>query len=51
MQNRSEQNVKIHNELQTFVDDNCGCSAISHSDPVSEACADAALMLQQQTVN
>lgn len=34
-------------ELRWFVDDYCGCGPADAADPVSEACADAALMLAQ----
>ena len=47
MQNRSEPAFDIRSELQAFVEDYCGCGPEPHSDPVSEACDDVALMLQQ----
>ena len=49
MQDRSEQHFGNTSDLRTFVDEYCGCGEAVHSDPVSEACDDAALMLQQQT--
>ena len=36
-------------DLRWFVEDYCGCNAEAASDPVAEACADAALMLAQQS--
>jgi hypothetical protein len=36
-------------ELRWFVEDYCGCGPKAASDPVGEACSDAALMLAQQT--
>jgi DNA-directed RNA polymerase specialized sigma24 family protein len=36
-------------ELRWFVDDYCGCGPVDATDPVSEACTDAALMLAQRT--
>lgn len=36
-------------ELRWFVEDYCGCGPTAESDPVGEACSDAALMLAQQT--
>lgn len=49
MSERFESQSSGDRELRWFVEDYCGCGAEAASDPVSEACADAALMLAQRT--
>jgi hypothetical protein len=49
MPNRLSPRTEPDRELRWFVDDYCGCAPADTADPVSAACADAALMLAQQT--
>lgn len=48
MRHDSERGFELRNGLQSFVEDNCGCGVETRSDHVTEACDDAALMLQQE---
>ena len=48
MQTVSDRTFEPRSDLQAFVEDYCGCGVEPHSDPVSEACDDAALMLALQ---
>jgi hypothetical protein len=49
MSNHSQSQSSNDRELRWFVEDYCGCGPTGTADPVGEACADAALMLAQQT--